>query len=129
MCSLKDLAKCTPPGQAFWSPAIPTPCAPDAAFIQTSRLPLGSAVDSWVRVTPDLVVEVVASGDRANEIADKIRMWLDVGVRLIWVAHPQRRAIEVYRPGEPVLLLGIADHLDGYDVVPSFSAPVAQVFP
>jgi Uma2 family endonuclease len=78
---------------------------------------------------PDLVVEVVSAGDRVDEIADKIRMWLDVGVRLIWVAYPQRRAIEVHRPGHPVLALGTADHLDGYDVVPGFSAPVAQVVP
>lgn len=102
--------------------------APDFAFIQASRVPPATEDNAWVRVMPDLVAEVVSSGDRATEIADKVRMWLDVGVRLIWVAYPARQLIEVYRPNQPVLALDVNDLLDGYDVVSGFSAPVAQIF-
>lgn len=63
-----------------------------------------------------------------SEVGEKVQMWLDAGVRLIWVARPALRTIEVYRPGEAALTLGDGDSLDGYDVVPSFTAPVSQVF-
>ncbi len=62
-----------------------------------------------------------------SEVGEKVQMWLDAGVRLIWVAHPVQRTIEVYRPGVTVLTLGEGDSLDGYDVVPGFTAPVSQV--
>jgi Uma2 family endonuclease len=87
-----------------------------------------SSEDGWVRVIPDLVVEVVSSGDRASEVGEKVQMWLDAGVRLIWVARPAQRTIDIYRPDVSVLTLGGGDTLDGYDVVPGFTAPVSQVF-
>lgn len=102
--------------------------APDLAFIQSSRVPPLSSEDGWVRVIPDLVVEVVSSGDRMSEVAEKVQMWLDAGVRLIWVARPALRTIEIYRPGAAALTLGEDDDLDGYDVVPGFIAPVSQIF-
>jgi Uma2 family endonuclease len=102
--------------------------APDCAFIQKSRLPADGSQPVWGRVIPDLVVEVVSSGDRAIAIAEKIRMWLDAGVRLVWGAYPATRRIEAHRPGEAMVTLHEGDVLDGYDVVPGFAAPVAQVF-
>ncbi|MGZ3601761.1 MAG: Uma2 family endonuclease, partial [Ktedonobacterales bacterium] len=57
--------------------------APDLVFIQSSRVPPVSSEDGWVRVIPDLVVEVVSSGDRTSEVGEMVQMWLDAGVRLI----------------------------------------------
>ncbi len=101
--------------------------APDLAFIESNRLPPRGA-PGWVRVIPDLVAEVVSSGDRTSEIADKVHMWLDAGVRLAWVLSPGRRVIEVHRAGEPVVILHDGDLLEGGDVVPGFSVAVSAVF-
>lgn len=102
--------------------------ASDLAFIQPSRMPPLSSEDGWVRVIPDLVVEVVSSGGRTTGVAEKIQMWLDAGVHLIWVARPALRTIEVYRPGAPMLTLSESNSLDGYDIVPGFTASVSQIF-
>lgn len=101
--------------------------APDFAFIQTSRMPQTSDA-VWGRVIPDLVAEVVSSGDRSKEVAEKVQMWLEVGVRLVIVARPPEHVIEVHRPGEPVLTLHESDTLDGYAILPGFAAPVASFF-
>lgn len=102
--------------------------APDVAFIRQDRVPPRGGKPGWVQVMPDLVAEVVSSGDRISEVDDKVRMWLDVGVRMVLVAWPDRRTIDVYRPGEPMRTLGASDQLDFGDVVPGLTLPVSQVF-
>ncbi len=104
-----------------------TVLAPDMAFIATDRMP-PKGPPGWVRVMPDLVAEVVSSGDRPAEIAEKARMWLDAGVKLVWVVFPTRQAIEVYQPNQATMTLSAGATLDGGNVVPGFSVPVAQVF-
>lgn len=38
------------------------------------------------------------------------------------------QVVEVYQPNEDVLLLTIENTLDGYDVLPGFSLPIAEIF-
>lgn len=100
----------------------------DIAFIQKSRLTPEASASNWNPVIPDLAVEVVSARDREREVAEKVRMWLDAGVQLVWVVYRARRTIEVFRPGQPVLLLGEQDHLVGMDIVPGFFTPVSEIF-
>ncbi len=102
--------------------------APDIAFIQTSRLTPETSAPNWNPVVPDMVVEVVSSRDREREIAEKVQMWLDAGVRMVWVVYRVRRVIEVFRPEQPAIILSERDSLDGMDVVPGFATPVAEIF-
>ncbi|HEX6818563.1 MAG TPA: Uma2 family endonuclease [Ktedonobacterales bacterium] len=101
--------------------------APDLSFTSSSRVS-SRPVSAWVRVMPDLVAEVVSSGDRPAEIAEKVQMWLDAGVKLVWVVYPTRQVIEVYQPERAPITLSARATLDGGSVVPGFSVPVAQVF-
>lgn len=50
---------------------------------------------------------------------------MEVGVRLVWVALPAQRVIEVYRQGQPVTTRDEAATLDGGDVVSGFTTPAA----
>ncbi len=102
--------------------------APDIAFIQQSRLPAARSAPRWVPIIPDLVVEVVSSNDRPAEVGAKVAMWLAAGVRLVWVVSPQARTIELHRAAIPFVMLSESDTLDGSDVIPGFSAPVADIF-
>jgi Uma2 family endonuclease len=102
--------------------------APDFAFIQASRTVPEATAANWIPVMPDLVVEVVSSSDWPLEIAEKVRMWRDAGVRLVWVVYPTRRAIEEHRPQQAPVTLAASDQLDGGDVVPGFTLPVVRVF-
>jgi Uma2 family endonuclease len=101
--------------------------APDFAFIQSSRVTPETVAPTWVPVIPDLVVEVVSTGDRETEVASKTRMWLDAGVRLAWVVYPARREIVIHRT-DSATTLAETDTLTGEDVVPGFELPVADVF-
>ena len=100
--------------------------APDVAFVCGDRL---QAAPSWgfPELAPDLVVEVVSPSDRASEVASKAAMWLDAGVRLVWVVDPQARLAAVHHPGGLVTVLREDGVLDGEDVLPRFRLPLASV--
>ena len=53
-------------------------------------------------------------------------MWLNHGVRLVWVVQPETRSIDVYRIGQPITTLGDEDALDGLDVLPGFTCDVSR---
>ena len=65
------------------------------------------------------------------DLGAKARLWLDRGVRLVWVVWPEKRQVDVWRPDHPtapVATLGTGDRLDGEDLIPGFSLPVADIF-
>lgn len=102
--------------------------AHDIGFILRERLLSPRSEPRWVPIIPDLVVEVASSGDRLLEVRQKAAMWLDAGVRMVWVVLPGERAIEIHRSGEPVVRLDEGATLDGADIVPGFSTSVATIF-
>ena len=102
--------------------------APDAAFVAAERLPTGNLPAGYLRLAPDLVVEVVSPSDTASELHGKVCTWLDSGCRLVWVVYPATRSVTVYRSREDVRVLGEGDALDGSPVFEEFSAEVRDLF-
>jgi Uma2 family endonuclease len=100
--------------------------APDVAFVAAERVP--AETRGFAELAPDLVVEVVSPSDRASEVSSKAAMWLDAGVRLVWVVDPQARLAAVHHPGGLVTVLRADGVLDGEDVLPGFRLPLSTVF-
>jgi len=108
---------------------------PDIGFMLASRVPPES--DKSIKGVPDWVVEVQSPSDLTSKTerekaAAKIQRWLSVGVRLVWSVNPGLKVVEVYRPGpnqaKAVKVLAMGEVLDGEEVVPGFSLPVAVLF-
>lgn len=104
-----------------------TVIAPDFAFTRKERLN-ATLSDSFATVIPDLVLEVRSPGDTKREAADKVGLWLNAGVRMVWELDPKARILSVHRLDEPPKALGVADTLSGEDVLPEFSLPVSRLF-
>ena len=104
----------------------------DVAFVRAEQLPPRGSQErrGFLRLAPDLVVEVASPDQYHPEMAEKARIWLAAGVRLLWLVWPRYQQVEVWRPGSdiPVATLGSADALDGLDVVPGFLYPVSRLF-
>jgi Uma2 family endonuclease len=69
-------------------------------------------------------VELVAVGNRiyrwVGTAAGKIREYLDSGLRLGWLIHPQDSQVEIYRPNQPVEIVSFPVQLSGEEVLPRF---------
>ena len=102
--------------------------APDVAFVSKNRIPPADQKHKFAELSPDLVVEVVSPSDRASEIEEKVRDYLDAGVRLIWVVYPATQTITEHRPSMAARDLGVAEEVQGYDILPGFCCRVADFF-
>ena len=101
---------------------------PDIAFTSVERLPLGEDLAGYAEAVPDLVVEVASPTDSRAAVHDKAHMWLGHGARIVWVVHPEARAVDVYRRDHPTVTVSGEGALDGLDVLPGFSCPLEAVF-
>jgi len=112
--------------------ATETALIPDVAFVLAGRLPAidSAAADAIPRIVPDLVAEVASPNQYRPEMAAKARLYLERGVRLVWVIWPGRQEVDVWiptTPDAPVMTLGVADNLDGHDVLLGFTCPIVYL--
>lgn len=101
---------------------------PDASFIRAGRLSLDELEHGYLRVAPDLAVEVVSPNDKAYELDEKIEEYLAAGVRLIWVVNPEQKIVSIHRLDGSVTKLHERDELSGEDVLQGFACQVAELF-
>ncbi len=100
--------------------------AADVSFLSTGRVPQPHPT-GYAALGPDLVVEVLSPTDRPGAVLTKVGDWLDAGSRLVWVIDPPRREARVYRADGSVSLVREDGVLDGEDVLPGFTVPLAAV--
>ena len=101
---------------------------PDIAWFAPGRI-LPETV-GFPDLTPDLCIEVTSPSNSRSDrlLSDKAQMWLDFGAREVWVLNPEDTTVSRYRPGQPPVVLGEDDVLDGGELLPGFSLPVWQLF-
>ena len=102
--------------------------APDASFVRRDRIPQDGLPLGYFPGAPDLAAEVLSPSDTYTEVQDKACDWLQHGTAMVLVVDPTKRTITVYRSVVDVVILDDNDTLDGGDVVPGWSLPVASVF-
>jgi len=109
-----------------------TALIPDAAFVQAGRLPAMGTPEArhYAKLAPDLVAEVASPSQYRPEMATKARLYLERGVRLVWIIWPERQEVDVWRSASqdaPAMSLDVTGSLDGLDVLPGFTCPIADL--
>lgn len=100
---------------------------PDGLYISRGRL--RPVMDrGYLETVPDIVWEVVSPNENAVRLRQKLAMYLEAGVRLVWVVWPDASEVDVYRPDGTRTVLRASDELTGEDVLPGFSMPVGELF-
>ena len=104
--------------------------SPDISFVAKERLQgLAELPDGFLEGASDLVIEILSPSNTIEEIHDKLVEYFENGTRLAWTIHPNEHYILVYRCAEePERLLKSTDLLDGEELIPGFSLPVAHLF-
>ena len=119
----------------------PTVYIPDLAFVRAERVPQEDSPE-WTRfwkLAPDLVVEVASPSQSQKEMRKRAADWLAAGTRLVWLIWPPHKRVDAYyssgsaaQSAAPASIkpqvFHLPDTLDGRDVVPGFTYPVASIF-
>jgi Uma2 family endonuclease len=100
---------------------------PDLSFVRAERMPPRNEQIKYFRFPPDLAVEVLSPSNRRVEIDRKIAIYREAGVPLVWLVDPFKQTVEVFT-ATGVRSLTAADTLDGGEVLPGFSLPLAELF-
>lgn len=102
--------------------------APDVSFVSRERVPSDGPPEGYWELAPDLAVEVVSPNDTAAEVQSKVQMWLEVGVRLVWVVYPGTRSVVAYKSLRDISTFTAGDAISGDEIVPGFECKVSGIF-
>ncbi len=102
--------------------------APDTAFVRQERVETVGEMEGYWPGASDLTVAVVSPNDRFSEVEEKVADWLATGARMVLIANPQGRTVTVRRSGREALIPSEGETIDGGEVVPGWTLPVADVF-
>ena len=98
---------------------------PDISFTSGNR-PL--VTEGSVMQMPDLAIEIRSPDDSLKQMREKAEYYLANGSRLVWLVVPGKRYVEVHRPNQEEEIMFGSDVLDGGDVLPGFTLPIADIF-
>jgi Uma2 family endonuclease len=95
--------------------------SPDAAWVRQDRMDaLNPKPEGFLPLAPDFAIELRSATDSARDIREKMKEYMDNGVRLGWFLNPQAKEVEISRLGQEVEVLKSPASLSGEDVLPGF---------
>lgn len=102
--------------------------APDVGYISVARQ-FKLSRRGYNEFPPELAVEVdyPSTRESVRSLRVKIANYLAVGT-VVWIVDPELQTVEIYAPGQNVIVLGIDGTLNGGSVLPGFTLSVADVF-
>lgn len=112
---------------------------PDAGYLASVHADLITDLSKPIPFPPDLAAEVASPSQGSDAMAAKAEQYLRGGTALVWVLWPERGDVDVWRPDDlrpryqdmrpsATLRADAGDTLDGEDVLPGFSYPLAPLF-
>jgi Uma2 family endonuclease len=76
---------------------------------------------------PVLAVEILSPSDTQRDIDEKVELFLEAGVAIVWVVNPRLRTITVYRPGAAPVLFSGTQEVTAEPHLPGFRIPVDRL--
>ncbi|MEH2070296.1 MAG: Uma2 family endonuclease [Nostoc sp.] len=104
--------------------------SPDASWL---RLESWNALTQeqqtkFIPLCPDFVVELLSPSDSLKVAQEKMREYIDNGVRLGWLINRKSRQVEIYRQGQKVDVLDSPATLSGEDILKGFVLNLGMIW-
>jgi Uma2 family endonuclease len=101
--------------------------SPDVSWIENSRLD-GLEIVGFISIVPDFVIELRSATDNLKPLQEKMEEYRRLGVRLGLLINPKNKQIEVYRPGQDVVVMESPSSIDCGDVLPGFVLSMSRIW-
>ena len=102
----------------------------DASWVARSQIARldSETLNKYWHLCPDFIIELRSTADRLRMLQKKMREWVANGAQLAWLIDPERRVVEVYRPGCEPQILEQVDYVDGVGPVEGFRLDLLEVW-
>ena len=77
-------------------------------------------------LVPDIAIEVVSKNDSYSDINEKVQVYLDYGVKEIWVIDPQAKNALIHKP-KKTQMLNNKESISS-DLLPNFELKLSDLF-
>jgi len=96
--------------------------SPDASWVKLERWNALTPEQQkrFLPLCPDFVIELLSPSDSLKDTQDKMKEYLENGVRLGWLINRKLRQVEIYRPGQEIEVIESPSILSGETVLPGF---------
>jgi len=79
-------------------------------------------------LAPDFVLELMSFTDTLKTVQEKMKEYMDNGVRLGWLIDCENRRVEIWRQGDGTEILQSPELLSGEDVLPGFVLDMQMIW-
>ncbi len=100
----------------------------DVAYISADIVSRQTGATTLVDGVPLLAVEILSPSDTTEEINEKIDLYLQAGVALVWIVDPHRRTVQIFRQEAGPELVNIDGELTAEPFLPGFRVAVKDIF-
>lgn len=100
----------------------------DVAYVSREVLDQTPPEHFFIEGAPILAVEVLSPSDSLTDIADKVALYLEYGVAVVWVVNPRFQTITVHRRDVAPTSLDLSDELSGEPELPGFQVSMKTMF-
>ncbi|MEM7758218.1 MAG: Uma2 family endonuclease [Cyanobacteria bacterium P01_A01_bin.40] len=79
-------------------------------------------------IDPDFVLELMSPTDDLDELQNKMKEYLNCGVKLGWLINPDAKQVEIYRQDREKEVLHDPKTLSGEAIMPELTVSLAEIF-
>lgn len=103
---------------------------PDVSFIRAANILSDFDLEKPYPGIPDLAVEVISPNDKAEDVQDKLRTYLDKGTEQVWIVYPRTRQVYQYRRDNnpPVRIYSGDARMDIETLFPGLELTLSAIF-
>ncbi len=104
--------------------------APDTAWVKRSRLARLTPEEKkrFLPLCPDFVIELRSPTDRLKDVQDKMKEYLDNGLKLGWLIDPEEKQVYVYKPHTQVECLKNPSEISSDSILSGFVLDLEQIW-
>ncbi|QSV54904.1 MAG: Uma2 family endonuclease [Dolichospermum sp. UKL201] len=104
--------------------------SPNAAWIKLERWDAltDEEKQKFPPICPDFVIELLSPSDSLKTTQEKMKEYIDNGVRLGILINRKSRQVEIYRPGKEVEVLDSPATVSGEDVLKDFVLNLGMIW-
>lgn len=100
----------------------------DVAYIDPELAASLTESQKIIPGVPTLAVEILSTSDSPERVNEKIEVYREAGVKLLWIIDPHLRTITVLEQGKAPIMFNHEQTITAEPYLPGFAASVEKIF-